>query len=125
VPTGSILVVDDEPLIRWALRARLERAGHAVIAAGSAREALARCGGAFDVAIVDLRLPDMDGLRLVGELKRRQPGCRVILITACRGPDVADAARDAGVFRILDKPFDLDALLATVEQARGSPTGAP
>src|SRR4051794_29432550 len=86
----TILVVDDEPLIRWALREGLESAGFDVIEAGSAREALASLGGAgrVDVALLDIRLPDSDDLGLLRRVRRDAPGCRVIVMTAHGSPEL-------------------------------------
>jgi len=113
----SVLIVDDEPLIRWSLKAHLERAGFVVVDAETGEEALARFGEAIGLALVDLRLPDTDGLRLLCELKRRKPDVRIILMTAYGTPEVTREALDSGAYGVLAKPFDLGTLTATVEAA--------
>ena len=82
----SVMIVDDEPLIRWSVRTRLEKTGFTVIEAESGRQALDRLSDDVGLALVDLRLPDTDGLTLIGRLKSRLPGCRVILVTASALP---------------------------------------
>ena len=121
VTPHSVLIVDDEPLIRWSLRAHLEQAGYVVVDAETGRQALDRAGDEIGLALVDLRLPDTDGLRLILEIKRKLPGCRIILMTAYGSPEVAQEARESGVYDVLDKPFDLKHLTATVAAALDSP----
>jgi DNA-binding NtrC family response regulator len=113
----SVLVVDDEPLIRWSVRTHLEQAGFAVVDAATGEQALDRFGNTIGLALVDLRLPDTNGLQLLGEMKRRQPGCHVILMTAYGTPEVTREAIDSGAFQVLDKPFNLETLTATIEAA--------
>jgi DNA-binding NtrC family response regulator len=117
VPT--ILVVDDEATIADGLRLTLESEGYAVCTAASVREALAafaQC--APQAAIVDLMLPDGDGLTLTRELRGRDAGLQVIVITAYGSVRKAmEATKGAGAFHVLEKPFDPDELLALVRNA--------
>ena len=115
----TILVVDDEPLIRWALREALEGAGYDVIEAGSAREALASIGHAarVDVALLDIRLPDSDDLGLLRRIRLTAPGCRVIVMTAHGSAELLAEAMTAGAFATLSKPFDLAGLIDMVRAA--------
>ena len=117
----SVMIVDDEPLIRWSVRTRLEKTGFTVIEAESGRQALDRLSDEVGLALVDLRLPDTDGLTLIGRLKSRLPGCRVILVTASASPEVNRKAQQAGAFRVVDKPFDLEVLTSTIETALSTP----
>lgn len=113
----KILVVDDEPQIRALLRATLVRAGYAVVEAGSAREALsARDIDKPDLILLDLGLPDRDGLELVPML-RRQSGTRLIVVSAREETDQKVAALDLGADDYVTKPFDTDELLARVRAA--------
>ncbi len=115
----TVLVVDDEKTIADGLRLTFESEGYAVHAVGSVREALA--GGAQPephVAIVDLMLPDGDGLSLTRELKRRDPALEVIVITAYGSVRKAmEATKSAGAFYVLEKPFDPDEMLGLVKNA--------
>lgn len=117
---NTILVVDDEPLIRWAVREGLEAAGFAVIEAGSAREALAALNGGghpVAVALVDVRLPDSDDLGLLRRVRHDRPGCQVIVMTAHGTPELMAEAMRAGAFSTISKPFDMSRIVTLVQQA--------
>jgi DNA-binding NtrC family response regulator len=118
------MIVDDEALIRWSVRTHLEEMGFAVIEAESGRQALDRLNDDVSLALVDLRLPDTDGLTLIGRLKSRYPGCRVILMTASASPEVNREAREVGAVRVVDKPFDLQALTATIRTTLAARPGS-
>ena len=119
-PLARVLVVDDESLIRWSLNERLSSEGYEVHEAGDGSSALAhfREGGtAIDVTVLDLRLPDTDGVTLLVEIKRVCPHCQVIVMTAFGTPATLSEARDRGAYEIVIKPFDLDSMVQTVGQA--------
>src|SRR5215471_16383879 len=79
---GSVLIIDDEAEIRESLRTLLELEGYDVDAAGSGEEGLARLGErAFDLVLLDLALPDRNGLDLLADLRAQDPGLAVIMIT--------------------------------------------
>jgi len=112
--THKILVVDDEPQIRTLLRATLKRAGYSVVEAASGREALAaRDIDKPDLILLDLGLPDRDGLELVETLVR-DSGTRLIIISARGDSDQKVAALDLGADDYVTKPFDNDELLARI-----------
>ena len=116
----TILVVDDEPLIRWAVREGLESAGYAVVEAGTACEALASLSGSappVSVVLLDLRLPDSDDLGLLRRLRRDLPACRVIIMTAHGTPELLAEAMTAGAFGTISKPFDLTRIVGLVQAA--------
>jgi DNA-binding NtrC family response regulator len=115
----TVLVVDDERTIADGLRLTLESEGYAVRTAASVREALAAFAQADPhAAIVDLMLPDGDGLTLTRELKRRDPALEVVIITAYGSVRKAmEATKDAGAFYVLEKPFDPDELLGLIRNA--------
>jgi len=115
----TILVVDDEKTIADGLRMTLESEGYGVRTAGSVREALnALVQGEPHAAIVDLMLPDGDGLQLTRELKRRDPVLEVLVITAYGSVRKAmEATKGAGAFHVLEKPFEPDELLGLLENA--------
>jgi DNA-binding NtrC family response regulator len=105
-----ILIVDDEALIRWSLCEVLRLNGHNVVeaaSAGAARAAIGESLSAFDVVVLDYRLPDSSDLKLLEEIRRRMPGSAVVLMTAYSSPEVADGAMQLGAYRVIDKPFDL------------------
>lgn len=115
----KVLVVDDEALIRWSLRQWLEAEGYEVVDAPDARTAIERAPGT-DLAVVDRRLPDGDGLAVSAVLHRRWPYRPVILMTALRSPELETAARDLGVDAIILKPFGVDQLLGIIDSKLGS-----
>ena len=92
-----VLVIDDEPSVADALRVILEDEGFAVVVASTGREGLEQAGrAAFRVTITDLRLPDMDGLEVLGAFRERGLGGAVILITSYGTPEIIARARDLG-----------------------------
>jgi DNA-binding NtrC family response regulator len=115
----SVLVVDDEELIRWSLAQTLEAAGYEVLEAGSARETLERMSEVSDICVVllDLKLPDSSDLSLLRTLRQRVPRCRIILMTAHGTAEILDEALRAGAFRALGKPFDMGRMVGIVNEA--------
>jgi DNA-binding NtrC family response regulator len=113
-----VLVVDDESLIRWSLRERLEAAGYEVLEAETGLEALDVFeANAVEVVLVDLSLPELDGLGVLERVKRERPACPVILMTAYDSPGTAERATALGAAHFLTKPFDFDRLLGLVRAA--------
>ena len=96
MPAPTILVVDDEQLIRWSLSERLTAEGCTVLEAGTAREALERFGGDVDLVLLDYRLPDSDGLRVLKKMKAAEPDVPVILLTAFSSIETAVEAMKQG-----------------------------
>ena len=118
--SATVLVVDDEPLIRWAVREGLETAGYAVVEAGSAREAmqsLADGAAGAAVALLDLKLPDSDDLSLLRRVRQIVPACRVILMTAHGTPETLAEALREGAVGTIAKPFDLTRIIRMVDEA--------
>ena len=115
----TVLVVDDEASIADGLRLTLEAEGYSVRIAGSVRTALGAVAQAeAHVAIVDLMLPDGDGLSLTRDLKTRDPALEVIVITAYGSVRKAmEATKGAGAFHIVEKPFEPDEVLGLVKNA--------
>jgi two-component system response regulator AtoC len=118
-PGRTILVVDDEPSIVDGLRLTLEAEDYAVRIAGSVETALAALAQTdAQAAIVDLMLPDGDGIALTRELKKRDPIIEVIIVTAYGSVRKAmEATKGAGAFYVLEKPFDPDEVLGLVRNA--------
>lgn len=119
-PGPRILVVDDELLIRWSVGEALARRGYAVVEAADARSALAHFAPGADTVeavVLDLRLPDSDGLDLLKAIKAAAPNCPVILITAYGWPGLRAEAVSAGAYCVLDKPFDVERLVDLVTEA--------
>ncbi len=114
---ATILVVDDEQLIRWTLKQQLSSRGFDVVEAGSGAEALAAFGDAVDLVLLDFRLPDTDGLAVLRQLKELQPTVPVILLTAFASIQSAVEAIKQGAYDYAKKPFEFDELLLTIGKA--------
>ena len=116
-PAASILVVDDEVLIRDTLAEYLGQEGYAVAACATGEEALARAvERRFDVALCDVQLPGMDGLQLLERLHRISPETFVLLITAYATVENAVEAFQRGAHDYLMKPILLDEVLGKVRR---------
>ena len=113
----KILIVDDEAQIRLLLRTTLTRAGYQVVEAANAREALAaKAIDKPELILLDLGLPDRDGLELVEALRRDSP-VRLIIVSAREDIEQKVAALDLGADDYVTKPFDTEELLARVRAA--------
>ena len=115
---AEVLVVDDESAIAEGLRLILEREGYVVQTAVSIAEAAARMdGGDFAVALVDLMLPDGDGMGLLKILKGRDPDIEVIIMTGHGSISKAVDATKEGAFYFVTKPFDSAEMLTLLGKA--------
>ena len=117
MPAATILVVDDESLIRWTLSQRLSQDGHTVVEADTARSAIARFGPDIDLVLLDFKLPDGDGLQVLKALKAADPDVPVILLTAFSSIETAVEAMKQGAYHYANKPFNLDELALVVGKA--------
>jgi DNA-binding NtrC family response regulator len=114
---ATILVVDDEPLIRWTLSERFGQDGHAIVEADTAKAALERFGPGIDLVLLDFKLPDSDGLRVLRSMKAADPDVPVILLTAFSSIETAVEAMKQGAYHYANKPFNLDELSLVVAKA--------
>jgi two-component system response regulator AtoC len=115
--TPTILVVDDEPLIRYALNDRLTNDGYRVIEAETAAGALAKSREGVDLVLLDYKLPDGDGLSVLTQIKQHDPDTLVILLTAHQSVELAVEAMKQGAFHYANKPFNVDELSILVAKA--------
>jgi len=114
---ATLLIVDDEELVRWSLRERFTRDGYTVLESGTAAGAIEKITPAVDLVLLDYRLPDGDGLTLLRQIKELSPDTLVILMTAFSTVENAVAAMKHGAYHYLNKPFNLDDVSAIVEKA--------
>lgn len=114
----QVLVVDDEPLIRWSVCETLSDLGFDVQQApdaGTALRTVTTAARPFDVVVLDLRLPDMNDLSLLGTLRQLLPGAALVLMTAFGTAEVIKDAQALGA-TVLNKPFELDELRRLVSE---------
>ncbi len=120
-----VLAVDDEPAILRLIGAILTRGGHETVAAANARTALGEISrGSIDAVILDLGLPDRDGLELIGAI-RAGSNVPIIVVTARSGVSEKIAALDLGADDYVTKPFDGDELLARLRSAMRRAKSSP
>ena len=114
---ATILVVDDEELIRWSLREGLKADGYDILEAATGQEALEQFKQGVDLVLLDYRLPDIDGLSVLRELKKQDPDVLVILLTSLVSVETAVEAMKLGAFHFANKPFNVDEVASTVARA--------
>jgi len=120
LPRPTVLLVDDEPLIRWSLGEAIREAGFGVRMAASgadAQEALAALESQRLIVLLDLRLPDVVDLSLLETLRSRRPDAPVLVLSAWASADVVDAVLKAGAAKVMKKPFDVASVVTAVRDA--------
>lgn len=126
-PSLDVLIVDDELLIRWSLSETLTAAGHTVTEAEDRESTLRVLANARppDVVLLDFRLPDSNDLGLLARVRQLAPGASVILMTAYGTPELIQDALDLGVYRVVNKPFEVQEVAALVLQAHARQVPRP
>ena len=125
-PRGTLLIIEDEPLIRWSLTQALGDAHYDVCEASTGAEAMAAidaCGrtcGRLAAVLLDLRLPDVADLSLTRWIRGTWPDVAVIVMSAHATSDDVAQALAAGVSCVVDKPFDVSEMVALVGQVLAS-----
>lgn len=117
MPRATVLIVDDEQLIRWSLASRLKDEGYRTLEAATAAEALSQFRERVDLVLLDIGLPDASGLSVLKQIKESDPDTLVIMLTGQTGVQTAVEAMKAGAFHYANKPFDLDEVVLLVEKA--------
>jgi DNA-binding NtrC family response regulator len=120
----KVLLVDDEPLIRWAVMETLTQAGHSVVEAGDGASAIRAMHDAapIDVVLLDLCLPDSDDLGLLSNIRRQSPSTAVVLMTAHGSRETTDEALALGAYEVMAKPFDLARVETVLCEAHAAAT---
>ena len=122
-PNVTVLIVDDEALIRWSLAETLTDRGYGVLEAGDGRgavEVLSDAPNPVDVIMLDYRLPDSNGLQLLARIRSLSPASRVVLMTAYGSPEVFAEAMTLGACCVVNKPIEMQDVADLVARARGS-----
>ncbi|MDP1571009.1 MAG: sigma-54 dependent transcriptional regulator [Vicinamibacterales bacterium] len=116
MPAATVLLVDDDLLLRHCLRERFAKEGCDLLEAGSAGEALARMSTDVDLVLLDFHLPDGDGLTVLRRIKEASPDTVVILMTAFSSVESAVEAMKLGAFHYVNKPFDIDEIVLLADK---------
>jgi DNA-binding NtrC family response regulator len=114
----EVLIVDDEPLIRWSLGRGLTRRGHHVVEAGSRADTIRQLESdpaRFDVIVLDYRLPDEDTLALLRDVRQMAPGAAILMMTAHGDAAMQEHALTLGARIVIDKPFQVNEVVSLVE----------
>lgn len=116
----QVLVVDDEPLIRWALCETLEHAGHQVEETGDAQGTIDKLASGYrpDFVLLDFRLPDSDDLGLLRSIRRLSPDSTVVMMTAFGTSAMIGDAERIGASCVLSKPLDMNSVPSLVQRLR-------
>jgi DNA-binding NtrC family response regulator len=116
-----VMVVDDEPLVRWSVQRHFEDLGHTVVLAESGEQCLALFAEARpDAVLLDVKLPGIDGTQVLDRLRALAPELTVVMISAHATVDVAVGAIKRGAADFIVKPFDLNLLADVVERSVSS-----
>ncbi|MBI5571649.1 MAG: response regulator [Desulfomonile tiedjei] len=114
----NVLIVDDEERFRHTMRKLLTVRGLDPTTAGSGKEALELLRThSYDVAIVDVRMPEMTGVELLAAMKKIDPQIEVIVLTGYASVDTAKAIIDLGAYDYLIKPYAVDELMEKIDSA--------
>ena len=114
---NSILVVDDEDALRTVLSSELESEGYVVATAGDGDEAITVLQGkSFDLVLLDIKMPRVDGFEVLRFIKEHHPATKVIMLTGFAALKNAIESKKLGAEDFVSKPYDLVDLLTTIER---------
>lgn len=114
---NTVLVIDDEQLVRWSIEKLLAKDGYEVVAVGTGAEGLLKIKeGMPDIILLDMKLPDIDGMEILRTVKKENSDVPVIMITAYGSIDSAVNAMRAGAYDYIVKPFDAEKLKLVVNR---------
>ncbi len=122
---GSVLIVDDNESLCKTLSFILNRKGYATVIAHDGQDAVKQTEEtAFDMTLMDIRMPHMDGVTAFKKIKRLRPGSAVVMMTAYSVEELVQEALDEGAFGIIYKPLDIEKVISLIEEARGAARAA-
>ena len=114
----KVLLADDDRAVRRVFQYKLEKQGHDVTTADDGRQALEQLhGGRFDIVVSDIRMPEVDGIELLEQVRQTHPDLKVILITAHATVQQAVQAVKLGAFDYITNPFADEELFAVIDRA--------
>lgn len=117
----SVLIIEDEETLARNMRSYLERQGYTVLAVETGEQGLGQLETFRpDLVVLDYRLPRMDGLEVLARLHGRERPIKSIMVTGQGNPEIADRARQAGVYAYRSKPLALSELKGLVDEALGT-----
>ena len=123
---AKILVMDDEEGFRTVIQSVLRPYKHEVFTAEDGRQAVEIAGRERpDIAFLDIRVPGSDGVEVLAEIKKLNPGTKCIMLSGFADPETASDAQKAGAFDFLKKPFKIDDVLKAVDRALQHQGGVP
>ena len=113
----SLLIVDDEKLVRWTIQQSMGQENYRVVSASNGEEALAKLSNEhFDVIITDLVMPGINGIAVTQKAKEFNPSTQVIMMTAYGSSLDQEEARKAGVAYFINKPFQISEVKTLVSE---------
>lgn len=114
----KILVIDDEAIVRISCERALGQEGYEVTSAASGREGLDFLEkNKFGLVLLDLKMPDIDGVEVLNTINRKWPDTKVIMITGYSTVEIAVQALRLGAYNFIEKPFTPDTLITAVREA--------
>jgi DNA-binding NtrC family response regulator len=117
---GRILVVDDEEIVRISCRRILTPLGYTVETTPDGLQALELMKeNKYDLILTDLKMPHMDGMEVMAEIRKREPDAKVIIVTGYSTIEVAVKAIKMGAYNYIEKPFSPEVLISAVKEALG------
>lgn len=117
--TGRVLVVDDEPNMRTTLADILQDEGYEVNTAANGEEAVEMCSkGDYDIVLMDVRMPGMDGVEAFRQIRRHKENVRIIMMSAYSVDELKEAALDEGAIAFLSKPLDVERVVKLIGEVK-------
>jgi two-component system, NtrC family, response regulator HydG len=122
--TRSILIVDDNESLAKTMSFVLRRRGYDAVTARDGREAIEQAAaGDFDVILMDIKMPQLNGVEAYRKIKESRPGALVMMMTAYSVDDLVQQALAEGAYGVIYKPLDIEKVISLIERARSGPSG--